>query len=570
VKSLRLALIFLLLLIVAFLLLAGRCFYLQKFKNDYYRQVSLRQQRQFVTEQPQRGEILDCRGRVLAASNKFQIIKAEPRIIKDPKNIALQLAPILDMEAIEIYKRITKSKNPGFAELKSDATADQCAAAKRFYGIGVESRWRRYYPMGRLACHVVGFTSIDNRGLGGIELAFDDQLRGRVGKSIFLADARRRPVRLKEQIGEFSDGSGIVLTIDATIQQFARDELLKQYRSYQAEAAVAIVAEPETAAILAMVSLPDFDPENIGSEDVSNFWNHAISDEFEPGSILKPIVAAIALDAGLVNTNEEIFCENGYYQGKGFGSITEYRYHRYGNMKLRDIIAKSSNIGMAKIGQRLGKEKLYNGLKLFGFGRHTGIELPGEANGFLRPPGRWTGYSVTRIPFGQEITVTAIQLIRAYCILANGGRAVRPFLVKALVDNNGKVIKLNRTSPSSVGFVVKPEVAKWIISEAMVAVVNEGTGKKARLDGWEVFGKTGTANIARSDRRGYSDSDYIASFIAGAPAENPAVLVLVSVRKPNKSLGKGYTGGTVAAPVAARILEKTLNYLHIPKQEPVE
>jgi cell division protein FtsI (penicillin-binding protein 3) len=220
---------------------------------------------------------------------------------------------------------------------------------------------------------------------------------------------------------------------------------------------------------------------------------------------------------------------------------------------------------MAKIGQRLGKDRLYKGLKLFGFGTKTGIELPGEVDGLLRPPDTWDGYSITRIPFGQEICITSMQLVRAFCILANGGRLVRPFLVRAIVDNDGNITVLKRPPPP-VGYIVKPEVAKWVVTEALTGVVNDvgGTGKRAQLEKWQVFGKTGTANIALSDSRGYSDQDYVASFIAGAPADDPAIIVLVSIRKPNRSLGKGYTGGTVASPVAAKIIEKTLTYLGCP------
>ncbi len=447
-------------------------------------------------------------------------------------------------------------------KIKAAAAADECARARRIYGIGVQSDWQRHYPVGPVAAHIVGFASVDNRGLGGIELQYDKELGGSPGQNILFADARRRSIRLKQQTGRLRDGVGIILTIDATIQQFARAELLKQYESYEAESAVAIVAEPKTGAILAVVSLPDFNPDNISSADPNSFRNRATNDQFEPGSILKPIAAAIALDAEVVNKNEKIFCENGNYHGKGFGQIGEYSNHRFGKLSVREILVKSSNIGMAKIGQKLGKDKLYEGLKLFGFGEKTGVDLPGEAEGLLRPAQKWTGYSVTRIPFGQEISVTAIQLIRAFCILANGGHTVRPYVVRAVVDNDGEIVKLKRPPPA-VGFVIEPEVAEWIVTEAMVGVVNEGTGKRAKLEKWQVFGKTGTANIAKSDERGYSESEYIASFIAGAPAKEPAVVVLVSIRKPNIELGKGYTGGTVAAPVAARILEKTLNYLGV-------
>ena len=579
-KSVRFITIFLLFLIAAFLLLAGRCFYLQFLRNDYYYSISTKQQQKRTTQKPQRGVILDCRGRVLAASNKIQTIFAEPRIIKRPKSISTKLAPIMDMGAHEICKLITESKNPGFVKIKVGAEPNQCTAAGKIYGIGVQSDWQRYYPMGPLAAHVVGFTSVDNQGLGGIELQYDKELAGSAGQNTFFADSLRRPIRLKQQSSVLSDGVGIILTLDATIQQFARAELLKQYESYEAESAVAIVAEPATGAILAMVSLPCFDPNDIRSAEPNNLRNRAITDQFEPGSLLKPIAAAIAIDAGVVEPNEKIFCEYGNYRGKGFGRIGEYGDHRFGNLTVRQILVRSSNIGMAKIGQRTGKETLYRGLKLFGFGQKTGIDLPGEADGLLWPVKKWTGYSITRIPFGQEISVTAIQLVRAFCVLANGGRPVRPFLVKAMVGNDGQLVARrsslvaraashgarvtgheSRNRASAVGFIIKPEVARWIVTDALVGVVNEGTGRKARLEKWQVFGKTGTAQLAKSESRGYSDSDYVASFIAGAPARNPAVVVLVSIRKPNIKLGKGYTGGTVAAPVVAKILERTLNYL---------
>lgn len=567
-KSVRITIFFFILLIVAFLSLAGRCLYLQFLKSDHYIAICAKQQQGRITQKPQRGVILDCRRRVLAASNKIQTIFAEPRVIKDPKTTSTRLAPILDMGAHEICKLITESENPGFAKIRVGADANQCSAAGRTYGIGVQSDWRRHYPMGALAAHTVGFTSVDNRGLGGIELQYDKELSGSSGQNIFFADAFRRPIRLKQQNSIVSDGVGIILTLDATIQQFARAELIKQYESYEAESAVAIVAEATTGAILALVSLPDFDPNGIWSTDPNNFRvpapretrNRAIADQFEPGSIIKPIVAAIAIDAGAVRPDEKIFCEQGSYHGRGFGRIGEYGNHSFADLTVAEILTFSSNIGMAKIGQKLGKDELYNGLKLFGFGKKTGLDLPGEAEGLLRPVQQWTGYSVTRIPFGQEISVTAIQLVRAFCILASGGRSVQPFLVRATVDNNGQIIKL-RQPPPSVGFVVKPEVAGWIVTDAMVGVVNEGTGSKAKLQKWQVFGKTGTANVAKSSEKGYSETDYIASFIAGAPAQKPKVIVLISIHKPNIALGKGYTGGTVAAPVAAGILEKTLNYL---------
>jgi cell division protein FtsI/penicillin-binding protein 2 len=423
--------------------------------------------------------------------------------------------------------------------------------------------------MGQLCSGVVGFTSKDGSGLAGLELAFDQQLAGQRWQEVFLSDVARRPLKPVADdkdalvLAEDLMGSGLVLTIDSAIQHFAREALLEQLNAFEASWAVAIVADPKNGAILAMVSLPDFDPNQPGRFDPNTLANHAIQDQFEPGSVIKPIVAAIALDAGLVTTDELIDCEDGVYRGKGFGVITEYSHHRYGKMDLRAVLAHSSNIGMAKIGQRAGPVVLYNGLSLFGFGKATGIGLPGEAKGLLRPPQTWTGYSITRVPFGQEIGVTCIQITKAICILANDGRLVRPYLVKAIIEPSGNLQTRHRSyqMAAQVGYIVRPEVARWLVRDAMVAVVEEGTGRPARLDNWQVFGKTGTAQVARQDGPGYQEDAYIASFVGGAPAEDPQVVVCVVICRPNVRLGKGYTGGTVAAPVAKRIIERTLTYL---------
>ena len=505
---------------------------------------------------------MDCHGRVLAASNKLQTVFADPLIIEGPEKVSARLAGLLDMDAVEIYTLISTSKNPRYVKIKAPVSKEVCEQVRKIRGIGVQSQWQRYYPTGPLVSHVTGFTGTDEKGLDGIELEYDRQLSGLSGRELFYTDGslQRRPIRLMPSSSYPARGKGLILTIDTTIQHFARTELLRQYENLQAESAVAIVAEPQTGAVLAMVSVPDFEPNNVRKADANSLRNRAIWETFEPGSLLKPVAAAIALDEGAVDTKEKIFCEQGNYRGKGFGRIGEYGNHSFGELTVREIIVHSSNIGMAKIGQRTGKEQLYRGLRLFGFGKKTGIELPGEAEGLVRPAEEWTGYSVTRIPFGQEISVTAIQLVRAFCILANGGKVVQPHIVKAVVDTNGEIIEQKRAG-DSVGYVVKSEVADWIITEAMTGVVNEGTGTKGKLKKWQVFGKTGTANIADTTGGGYSDSDYVASFAGGAPAQQPRIVVLVSIRKPNIRLGKGYTGGQIAAPVAAKIIEKTLNYL---------
>jgi len=551
------------LIVLAFLGLIGRCYYLQCARGEYYARKWMEQQRAYVPLESQRGAILDHRGRVLAASNQFRTIFAEPRAINEPKDIANRLAAILDMPAHEICKAIVESRNRGYVPIKVGAAAGECEAARQIHGVGVQESWQRYYPTGPLVSHVVGFTSIDNRGLAGVEFEYDRELCGQGATHTFFVDVYRRPIAFclagEQENLMPTNGAGVILTLDATIQQFAREELLAQYKAYQAEGAIAVVTDVKSGAILAMVSLPDFDPGDASRADPTRAYNRVLTDQYEPGSIIKPIVAAIALDTGALGRYETIFCENGHYWGKGFGRIGEYR-EGFGDLTLKEIIAKSSNIGMAKIGQRLGANRCYEGLTLFGFGRRVGVGLPGEADGLLRPPREWTGYSVTRIPFGQEISVTAMQIVRGFCMLANGGRLVRPYIVKAVVEPDGSMRDMRPPTPE-LGYVIKPEVAKWVVTQAMTAVIEDGTGKRARLDQWQVFGKSGTAQLARPGGRGYEDKAYMASFVAGAPAEDPRVLVLVSIRKPNVALKNGYTGGTVSAPVAAGILRKTLQYI---------
>jgi cell division protein FtsI/penicillin-binding protein 2 len=548
------------LLIVFFCVLIFRLVHLQL--KPHKSALRTRQQYAVLKEKPQRGVIVDSQGRILAASNRVDNVFAEPRSIKDARHIASKLQEILNYPGHEICRIINESKNPGFIKIIEGITPDQRDAIRsaKLTGVGIQSVWRRYYPTGSLMSHVIGFVGSDQNALAGLELKYDLRLKGSEGENVLFVNSMRQPIGFKTPETIVSDGYGLILTIDASIQQFVRQALLKQFKAYNAESAVAVVMEPKTGAVLSLVSLPDFDPDNIAAEQPENFKNIALTDPFEPGSIFKPIVAAIALDAGVIDFDETIYCEKGDYHGKGFGKIGEFGNHKYGDLTIKGILTHSSNIGMAKIGQKMKRQKLYDGLKLFGFGAKTGIDLPGEESGQLHPVKTWTGYSETRIPFGHEITVTTIQIAQAYATLANRGRIVNPYLLRAIVDNSGNISLLKRKEPSS-GFIINPEVADWIVKEALVNVVKEGTGKKAALKNWQIFGKTGTANIAGGKRKGYDQTNYIASFAGGGPADDPRLVVVVSIIKPDRSLGKGYSGGRVVAPVVKEILENSLTYL---------
>ncbi len=557
-----------LMLIVVFGLLGGRLFYLQYCCADVYIAKSYGGTHAHIPEPPQRGRIVDSRGRILAASNKILTVFVDPGILPhwdDVMEVACKLQPILQIPAPNICDIVHEKRNLQFVPIKVEISEQQRQAvvAAHLKGVGIQSSYQRYIPMEQLTSHIVGFIggtedpdSVDKVGLAGIERRYDSRLRGVWGKNVLVVDARRYPIGSDpQQTVKVKNGSSLMLTVDSTIQEFTRSALMKQYKDYQAESAMAIVMNPWNGAILALVSLPDYNPTEFSKADPDTMRNRALTDPFEPGSIFKPIVTALALDGGFVGYNESIFCENGNYAKYRIG---EWAGHRFGNLTPKEILTRSSNIGMAKIGQKMGKKNLYEGLRMFGFGVKTGIDLPAENPGLLKPTGDWSSYTITRIPYGHEISVTTIQIIRAFAILANGGSPVMPHLVRTVIDEEGVVKQVAKKS-NLAGQLIKPEVAHWIVREALTNVVNEGTGKEAALEKWQAFGKTGTANIAVNGQ--YDTTNYTASFVGGAPANNPAVVLLVSIRKPNKALGKGYSGGRVAAPVFREIMQNTLTYI---------
>lgn len=530
-----------------------------------YLQQGQRAQHATVIEYPKRGDILDRRARVLAGSGKVEVVFAEPRAFKDNDHVmevSQQLQDILGVPGPDLCARIQDSRNPGFARIVENINADQRQEIlhARLNGIGIQGSWRRSYPMGSLTSHVIGFVGSDQKGLAGIEQRYESYLHGSAGSDVMVVDVLRRPIRMdSKESRAVQDGYSLVLTIDSVIQEIVRKALQKQIREYEAQYGLAIVMDPWTGEILALVSLPDFDPSEFSTAAEKKnepLKNRTISDPYEPGSIFKPIVAAVGLQEKAIGYNDVIYCENGYFVRYKIG---EYMNHVYGNLSVKQIIAKSSNIGMAKIGLKLGEKPLYEGVRLFGFGQKTGIDLPGEDAGIFRSPKFWDGYTVTRVPFGHAISVTAIQILRAYCIMANGGSAIAPHIVKAIVDEQGRIREFIYPAPLA-GLVINPEVARWMVQEALVAVINEGTGDQAKLEGVQAFGKTGTANIALPGGKGYDTANYIASFVGGAPADRPEVMVLVSIGRPNRALGKGYSGGRVAAPVFKEIMEQILRY----------
>ncbi|MCE5185291.1 MAG: penicillin-binding protein 2 [Planctomycetaceae bacterium] len=571
-RELILTLGFLIAVSAAFAGLIYRLYDLQVRQKSAFIQISRKQQNAVVPEKPRRGLILDSRGRVLAASARIYNVFVEPRRLREfPDQIliaASELQPLLNLPGDAICQKIRDSRNPGFLRIKEDITpAERHAVDKaRFNGVGIETGWTRSYPAGSLTAHLLGFIGAEETGLSGLELQYERTLSGAPGRQVFVVDALRRPIGTQPyEAVDPRDGLNLVLTIDSVIQRFVREALEKQVKAFEAESAVAIAMDPQTGAVLAMVSLPDFDPTKFSVTKQDQMRNRILTDSFEPGSVFKPIVAAVALDSGKVAFNERFDCEKGYWARYRIG---EFGNHQYGVMSVKEILINSSNIGMAKIGVKMGKKTIYDGMTRFGFSQKTKIDLPGEEPGLLRPLNQWSGWSVTRIPFGHEISVTALQVCRAYSILANGGYVIQPHIVRAILDDQGSIVE-DRRPVRGTGYIVDPKIASWIVGQALVGVVNEGTGDLAKLKGVQVWGKTGTANIALPNG-GYDTRNYVSSFVGGAPVENARIVVMASIRKPNRALGKGYSGGRVAAPVVGEILQKTLTYWGVLPEETSE
>ena len=506
------------------------------------------------------GEILDRNGHVLAMTITCDSLYAVPDEITEPWNFAWRAGSILNVNTDELYRRLIDNKDKQFLWIKrrtDDATVQEfrkLGLSKSTWGLRRE--YQRKYPQGGFASHVLGIRNIDNDGKGGLEQSLNTLIRGVDGNRVMTRDARGIVVEVAaEQSSSPDHGQTVVSTIDLLIQIETERNLDELMEDWKPVGACAIVMEPHSGDVLAMASRPGFDPNSLVQVPETAWKNLAVSAAFEPGSTFKPFIVGWALQEQLLQSDEMIDCSFGAYR---MGPRVLHDHHSYGELSVEDVLVKSSNIGMAKIGERLGLEALYEATRSFGFGRRTGIVWPGEIPGLLHSFDRWNVYSLGSIPMGQELAVTPLQLITAHAALANGGRLVRPRLIRGASEDD------SIASPASAVNAVRPaadvgaelldaQVARWLVQQPMVQVVERGTGKTARIPGLSVFGKTGTAQKLDPETGTYSDKAWVLSFICGAPAEDPAVIVLLMVDEPTVP-GVHY-GGTIAAPTAAKILQ---------------
>ena len=532
-----------------------RLAYVQLAKHDDYVARAQRQQERTLTLNPVRGSILDARGRVLAESVTAESIYADPQAIADRKAVAQRLASVrgLFLSAKEIEAKLRS--NSGFVWIARQVPVDVARQVRRLGlpGIDFIEEHRRAYPRASLAASVIGYVGVDGEGLGGIEYSFDGYVRGRPGKVTVLRDARRAMYTLVggEGMNRPVDGNDVVLTLDAVVQFIAERELKKAVDRFKGAGGSAIVMDVRDGSILAMASVPAFDPNRFRDYPSSSWRNANVHDTYEPGSTFKIVAAAAGLEEGVVTPSQVIDCGDGFIRIADI-EIHEHNETKYGLMSFENVLVHSSNVGIIRVAQSVGEQKLYRYIRKFGFGERTGVLLPGEENGVLRRTTRWSQVSAASISIGQEIGVTPLQMVRALATVANGGVRVEPRIIERVVDPKGKTIY---APPRREPVRVISDRTAALLNEMLKAVVSRGTGVRAALNEHVVAGKTGTAQ--KAIKGGYSPDKFIASFGGYVPADRPRLAILVIVDEPR---GEQY-GGIIAAPAFKEIAEASLRYL---------
>jgi cell division protein FtsI/penicillin-binding protein 2 len=513
---------------------------------------------------PERGAFLDCDGNILAQTQRVYDIRLDGQGVKHPEIELPKIAEALSVTAPSLEKFFNaKNRYQLVAHDVDDGTMTKLTALK-LDCIITEPHDRRVYPNAELAAHVLGFTDENGNGLAGMEKEMDGVLRGVPGERLVERDAKKHDIAAYQQHETPAiDGDNVTLTIKMAIQHVVEDQLDQIAQTYRPNAAYIIVMDPQTGEILAMGSRPTYDPNDSQTFTPERVRNRCITDAVEPGSIFKIITLAAALNERLVDLNTQIFCENGsfYYDGK---ELRDDEPHAW--LPVEEVMAQSSNIGFAKIAMSyLHEEKLYKYATEFGIGQRTGIMGDqGESAGLLRPVNKWSGLSITRIPMGQEVLASPVQLVTAMSVIANGGKLVQPRLTKQVTDETGKVVQVYQ--PKIVRQVISPNAAREV-AEALHQVTIDGTAKAIKIQDpatgnfWSFAGKTGTAQKFINGE--YSHDHHVASFIGFAPADDPAFVCLVMVDDPKTDPRKDY-GAMVSAPVFATIAKQVAQIMNIP------
>lgn len=534
--------------------LVGRLGWLQFVRGEELRTRALDLRMREVPVEAKRGIISDRNGRELALSVNVESVYATPLQVKNPGETAKKLAEVLEIAPEEILEKLQRASAFEWIKRKVDGDKAKRIRALGLKGIYLTMESQRFYPKKNLASHVLGIAGIDSQGLEGLEVVYDQELKGIPGKIIVEYDARGRemPQAIQRYVPP-ADGNNLVLTLDEVIQYIAERDLEKAMVSTQSKQGAVIVLDPKTGEILALANRPDYDPNRYNDFPTKNRRNFSISDTYPPGSTFKVVTAAAALEEGVTSLQDRYYC--GGEIKVGSETIHCWKAEGHGSESFLEVIQNSCNVGFVNAGLRLGKDRFYKYVDAFGLTRPTGIDLPGEAKGIMLSPERMKTIDLAVMSFGQTLTVTPIQLVTAAAAVANGGVLMQPHLVREIRRPDGSLVR--EIPPVEVRRVLSPQTARDL-RYAMEQVVAKGTGKAAYLADYSVAGKTGTAQKVVG--RSIASDKYIASFVGFAPADDPRVAVLVILDEP---VGD-YYGGQIAAPLFASVVEDVLHYLEVP------
>jgi cell division protein FtsI (penicillin-binding protein 3) len=536
-------------LLIGLTLLAVRAAYLQVVSADYLKTQGQVRHSRVVKDNSHRGMVLDRNGVALAISTPVDSVWAHPEAVLEERKNLVPLARLLDMTPRELVALLERNREREFVYLKRHVTPDLATrvTALKAPGISLLREYRRYYPAGPVTGHVLGFTNIDDQGQEGLELTYDTWLRAVPGTQRLLKDLHGNAVEIVESLRLPVAGKDLITSLDRRIQYLAYRELKAAVTASRARAGSAAVLDASTGEVLALVNEPDFNPNNRTNLRSESFRNRAVTDLYEPGSTLKAFTIAAALESGKFAPETLIDTTPGLFQ---LGGKTIRDIHNYGMISVARVIEKSSNVGASKIALSLGREPLWDMLRRVGFAAPTGSRLPGETAGLLHPYTRWVPIEQATISYGYGISVTLLQLARAYAVLANGGELLPLTLLR------------QDTEPTRVR-VMSERVARQIGRMLELAVGADGTGGAARVPNYRIAGKTGT--VHKLTASGYAADDYVAWFAGFAPAEHPRLVMVVVIDGPR---GSRYFGGDVAAPVFGQVMSGALRLLDVPPDAP--
>jgi stage V sporulation protein D (sporulation-specific penicillin-binding protein) len=547
-----------------FLLLGGRLVYLQEIKKDWLCDIAQRQHKGRIEIPALRGSILDRNGSELATSMALPSIAANTTQIDDIQKTAATLAAILGKEKKRYLSLLSRRTTFVWIARKCDTRRADAIMKKKLPGIFpiMEPSGKRFYPKGKLACHILGYTGIDDQGLEGTEAFYDGLLKGKPGHLDAELDREGRVIPYGRNILKAAQpGYNLVLTVDESLQYIAERELDKAVTAHKARSGSVIIMDVRTGDILAMANKPDFKVEDFGKTEPGARRNRAVSDCYEPGSTFKVFLAAGALDSGKISDEQRFYCGSSIQVGGwSIRNANDGLCSRTGSENTMEIIVSSYNVGAASVGLKIGRKTLHKYLDAFGFGRPTGIDLAGEQQGILHKPEMWSEVTTATISFGQGVSVTPLQLVTAMSAIANKGVMMRPRIVRALRDSKGNVVKTYL--PVEAGKPISPKTALKM-REILLQVAERGTGKKAKVPGYLIAGKTGTANVCEGGR--YISGKYIASFLGFAPQEDPRIAILAKIDIPQGTIW----GGVVAAPVFSEVAREALYHLGISPTLPI-